>query len=145
MLKIGSDRQWLGGSGRNIPSFEIFTSPDYRETSGWIRFNQPLYRYGQKITGISLKFEKGEVVEFDATEGKELLKEIFTIPGARFLGEFSLTDSRHSHITRFMGETLYDENVGGEFGNTHVAIGRAFDEAYTGDSSVLSEDERKHL
>ncbi|HCB51100.1 TPA: hypothetical protein DEP21_00705 [Patescibacteria group bacterium] len=129
-MKIGSDRQWLGGSGRNIPSFEVFTSPDYRETNGWIRFNQPLYRYGQKVDGIFLKFEKGEVVEFDAKEGKELLTEIFEIPGAKFLGEFSLTDGRHSHITKCMGETLYDENMGGQFGNTHIAIGRAYEETY---------------
>jgi aminopeptidase len=79
-ITIGSNRKWLGGGGRNIPSFEIFTSPDYRETQGRIRFNQPLYRYGQKISGISLKFEKGEVVAFDATEGKELLTEIFALP-----------------------------------------------------------------
>jgi len=57
-----------------------------------MKFNQPLYRYGQKITGIFLKFEKGEVVEFDAQEGKELLTEIFEIPGTRSLGEYSLTD-----------------------------------------------------
>lgn len=44
-ITIGEQRQWLGGSGRNIPSFEIFTSPDWRGTNGWIRFNQPLYRY----------------------------------------------------------------------------------------------------
>ncbi|HBA44605.1 TPA: hypothetical protein DEG21_05540 [Patescibacteria group bacterium] len=32
-----------------MPSFEIFTSPDWRGTNGWIKFNQPLYRYGNKI------------------------------------------------------------------------------------------------
>jgi aminopeptidase len=79
-ITIGSNRQRLGGSGRNIPSFEIFTSPDYRETQGWITFNQPLYHYGQKMDGIRLRFENGEVVEFDAKEGKEVLAEIFNIP-----------------------------------------------------------------
>lgn len=142
---IWSDRKWLGGSGRNIPSFEIFTSPDFRQTEGWMKFNQPLYRYGQKITGIFLKFEKGEVVEFDAQEGKELLTEIFEIPGTRSLGEYSLTDWRHSRITKAMGETLYDENMWGPFWNTHVAIGRAYEETYTGDVSGLSTDQRKEL
>lgn len=142
---IWSDRKWLGGSGRNIPSFEIFTSPDYRQTSGWMKFNQPLYRYGQKITGISLKFEKGEVIEFDAQEGKDLLTEIFEISGTKSLGEFSLTDGRHSRITKAMGETLYDENMWGPFGNTHVAIGRAYEETYTGDVSSLSAEQRKEL
>jgi len=45
-IGIGENRWWKGGSGRNIPSFEIFTSPDWREVEGWIHFNQPLYRYG---------------------------------------------------------------------------------------------------
>ncbi len=142
---IWSNRQWLGGSGRNIPSFEIFTSPDYRETSGWMKFNQPLYRYGQKITEISLKFEKWEVVYFDASEGKELLEEIFKISGTKSLWEFSLTDSRHSHITKCMAETLYDENIWGEFGNTHIAIWRSYEETYVWDVSILSEEQRKEL
>lgn len=144
-IGIWSDRKWLGGSGRNIPSFEIFTSPDYRQTSGWMKFNQPLYRYGQKVTGISLKFEKGEVVEFDAKEGKNLLAEIFEIPGTKSLGEFSLTDWRHSRITKAMGETLYDENMWGPFGNTHVAIGRSYEDTYVWDVSALSLEQRKEL
>lgn len=141
-ITIGSDRQRLGGGGRNIPSFEIFTSPDYRGTQGRIKFNQPLYHYGQKIDGISLTFENGEVVEFDAKEGKEVLAEIFQIPGTKSLGEFSLTDSRHSHITKFMGETLYDENMGGRYGNTHVAIGKSYEDTYAGDVTTLSKQER---
>jgi len=39
-VTLGERRQWVGGSGRNIPSFEIFTSPDWRGTEGWIAFNQ---------------------------------------------------------------------------------------------------------
>ena len=39
------------------------------------------------------------------------------------VGEFSLTDKRHSRITKFMATTLFDENMGGEFGNTHIALG----------------------
>ena len=35
-ITLGERRQWVGGSGRNIPSFEIFTSPDWRGTEGWI-------------------------------------------------------------------------------------------------------------
>jgi aminopeptidase len=142
-VTIGTDRQRLGGGGRNIPSFEIFTSPDRRETQGWIQFNQPLFRYGQKIDGIKLVFEQGIVKEFDAKEGKELLTEIFQIPGTKSLGEFSLTDTRHSRITKFMGETLYDENMGGTYGNTHIAIGRSYEDTSITDLSALSEEERK--
>src|SRR3989338_4433595 len=65
-IKLGEKRNWLAGSGRNIPSFEIFTSPDWRGTNGWIRFNQPLYRYSNKITGIELWFKNGLVVKSKA-------------------------------------------------------------------------------
>jgi len=58
-ILIGKERCWCCGDGANIPSFEIFTSPDWRGTEGWIRFNQPLYRYGTLITGIELRFEGG--------------------------------------------------------------------------------------
>lgn len=32
-----------------------------------------------------------------------------------------------------MGETLFDENIGGRFGNTHLALGNAYKESYPGD------------
>ena len=58
---------WVGCSGRNIPSFEIFTSPDWRGTEGWISFNQPLYRYGNLVRGIRLEFSDGRVVRASRT------------------------------------------------------------------------------
>jgi len=111
-VKLGSDRKWLAGRGCNIPSFEVFTSPDWRGTNGWIRFNMPLSYQGSIIRGIELRFEGGLVVESKATENEELLKQMISQKDANKAGEFSLTDSRLSRITKFMGETLYDENVG---------------------------------
>jgi aminopeptidase len=123
-VTLGEGRKWLGGTGRNIPSFEVFTSPDWRGTEGWIRFNQPLYRYGSMVKGIELKFEKGRVVSASAKENQKLLKEMLaTDEGASQMGEYSLTDKRLSAITKFMAETLFDENMGGEFGNSHIAVG----------------------
>jgi len=138
-IKIWTNRQRLGWWGRNIPSFEIFTSPDRRETNGWIRFNQPLYYYGQIIKDIYLKFENGIIVDFDAAQNKQLLQEMIKIPNMNKVWEFSLTDGRFSHITKFMGETLYDENMWGPEGNTHIAIGSAFNDAFKGDASTLTE------
>ena len=138
----GKDRKWLSGSGANIPSFEIFTSPDWRGTQGWIRFNQPLYRYGNILEGIELWFENGRVVKCSATRGKSLLKEMIATPNADKVGEFSLTDKRFSRITKPMGETLYDENMGGAHGNTHIAVGMSFHDAYTGDPALLSNKAR---
>lgn len=137
-IKYGEKRRWMGGSGRNIPSFELFTSPDCRGTEGWIRFNQPLYRYGNLIDGIRLEFKNGKVVKSSATKNEKVLKEMIATEGADMVGEFSLTDKRFSRITKFMAETLFDENIGGENGNTHIALGNAYHDCYEGDPSKLS-------
>lgn len=144
-IKLGDKRHWHAGSGRNIPSFEIFTSPDWRGTEGWIRFNQPLYRYGTKITGIALEFKNGLVVKSSAKTNEKLLKEMIATKGANKIGEYSLTDKRHSRITKFMAETLFDENMGGPFGNTHLALGMSYRDTYAGDVSKLTTKEAEKL
>ena len=140
-IQLGENRRWLGGSGRNIPSFELFISPDWRGTKGHIQFTEPLYRYGTIIKDAYLKFEEGVVVTATASENESMLKEMIAAENADKVGEFSLTDSRFSRITKFMGETLYDENVGGQNGNTHIAVGSAYKDSYTGDPSKISKNE----
>lgn len=144
-VTLGEKRAWHAGSGRNIPSFEIFTSPDWRGTEGWIRFNQPLYRYSNKITGIQLWFKKGLVVKATAKTNEKLLKEMIATKNANKIGEYSLTDRRHSRITKFMAETLFDENMGGPFGNTHLALGMSYRDTYAGDVSKLTTKEAEKL
>ncbi|QQG37678.1 MAG: aminopeptidase [Candidatus Kaiserbacteria bacterium] len=144
-IALGEKRQWLAGRGFNMPSFEIFTSPDWRGTEGWIRFNQPLYRYGSKVTGIQLWFKKGKVVKATAKTNEKLLKQMVATPGADQIGEYSLTDRRHSRITKFMAETLFDENMGGPFGNTHIAVGMSYKDTFSGDVSKLTKAQAKKL
>jgi aminopeptidase len=144
-VSIGEQRRWLGGRGRNIPSFELFTSPDWRGTEGWIRFDQPLYRYGNLVKGIRLAFVDGRVSEVSAEENEPVLKEMIATEGADRVGEFSLTDKRFSRITRFMAQTLYDENVGGPFGNTHIALGRSYQDAYSGEIASVQPQEWERL
>jgi aminopeptidase len=136
---LGEKRQWVGGGGRNVPSFEIFTSPDWRGTNGWIRFSEPLYAHGQLVKDVELEFRDGLVVRATASENEELLKQIVEAEHGNRVGEFSLTDGRVSRITRFMASTLYDENVGGPFGNTHVAVGMSLRQSYAGDQEGVSE------
>ncbi|MDR1196804.1 MAG: aminopeptidase [Candidatus Nomurabacteria bacterium] len=140
-LKIGADRKWEGGGGRNIPSFEIFTSPDWRGTTGWIRFNQPLYRYGNLIEGVELEFKNGKVIKSKASKNQKVLQEMIATKNADKVGEFSLTDSRFSRITKFMAETLYDENMGGRYGNTHIALGTSYHDCFAGDQSKPTKSE----
>ncbi len=145
VVHLGKKRQWMGGSGRNIPSFELFTSPDWRGTDGWIRFNQPLYRYGVLIEGVELWFKNGRVVKARARKNEEVLKEMIATKDADKIGEYSLTDRRFSRITKFMAETLYDENRGGPQGNTHLALGKSYHDCYTGDPGTVSAEEWERL
>ncbi len=142
-LTIGVDknRKWLGGSGRNIPSYELFISPDCRLTEGFISFSEPLYRYGNMVKSIKLWFKNGKVIKSSAAVGEAVLKEMIRTKDANKVGEFSLTDSRFSRIVKFMGETLFDENMGGKYGNTHIALGSAYKDSYRGDQSKVSKKE----
>lgn len=139
-LDIGEQRKWLGGSGHNIPSFEIFASPDWRHTNGNIKFNQPLYRNGNKITGIYLEFKNGEIANASAEENNELLQEMIKVENMNRIGEFSMTDKRFSPIKTVMGNTLFDENIGGENGNSHIALGNAYTDGFNGDQSNLTKE-----
>ncbi len=134
-VQLGKNRRWLGGSCRNIPSFELFVSPDWHGTEGTVYFNQPLYRYGNILRDITLEFKKGLVVRAEAKEGQNVLDSMISRRNADKIGEYSLTDRRFSRITKFMANTLFDENIGGEFGNTHLALGRAYKDSFPGDMS----------
>jgi len=138
-IVIGENRQWLGGGGRNIPSFEIFTSPDWRQTNGYIFFDQPLYRHGNLIKNIKLTFKDGLVVDAKADQGEKFLKQLINVTNSDKIGEFSLTDKRFSKIDKFMAETLFDENFGGAFGNTHIALGSAYKDTYSKKMNKLTE------
>jgi aminopeptidase len=144
-IGLGEKRQWLGGRGRNIPSFEIFTSPDWRQVEGNIRFDLPLYRYGQIIRDISLSIKNGRIVTAEAGTNETLLVEMIGQPNADKIGEFSLTDKRFSRINRFMAETLFDENFGGDHGNTHLAVGKAYHDASTLDTKTMKEEDFEKL
>ncbi|GAB4141243.1 MAG: aminopeptidase [Patescibacteria group bacterium] len=145
IVKIGEKRKWVSGSGRNIPSFEIFTSPDWRGTNGFIKFNNPVYRYGNFIKGAKFEFKNGILIKSSAEENSNLLKNIVAQKNANKLGEFSLTDARISKIRRFMADILYDENVGGEFGNMHVAIGASYHDTFDGDVMKQKKSDWKNL
>lgn len=145
IVKIWSDRQWLGWSGRNIPSFELFVSPDRRGTQWRVRFSEPLYHYGKLIKGIQLRFEDWLITKASADEGEDMLLEMISAENANKIWEFSLTDKRLSRITRFMADTLYDENVGGQYGNTHIAVGNAYKDSYIGDPSIPTPEQRSNM
>lgn len=145
-VKHGELRQWIGVSGHNIPSFELFISPDWRGTEGVYYADQPSFRSGNYVEGVRLVFKDGVATEITAREGEDFVKKQLGMDkGASRLGEFSLTDRRFSRIDKFMANTLYDENYGGEFGNCHVAVGSSYADTYAGDQEELNEAKKEEL
>jgi aminopeptidase len=147
-LKItpGERRRWIGISGHNIPSFELFVSPDWRGTSGVYFADQPSYRSGNLVKGVRLTFKKGVAVAVEAQCGSDFVqKQLQMDRGASRLGEFSLTDKRFSKINRFMANTLFDENYGGRWGNCHVALGASYADTYSGDVQSLTKPKKARL
>ncbi len=145
-IRPGDRRRWIGISGHNIPSFELFISPDWRGTEGTYFANQPSFRSGNLVEGVKLTFKRGSVSEAKARKGETFTKkQLLMDKGARRVGEFSLTDKRFSKINRFMASTLYDENYGGRYGNCHLAVGASYTDTYDGDPSKLTKDMKDKL
>jgi len=135
----GEKRRWIGVSGHNIPSFELFVSPDWRGTRGIYYADQPSFRNGNYVKGVRLEFKNGKLTGISAEKGAAFVKKQLAMDkGASRLGEFSLTDKRFSKINRFMANTLFDENFGGAQGNCHVALGASYSDTYAGESARLT-------
>ena len=145
-IEPGERRRWAGVSGHNIPSFELFVSPDWRGTRGVYYADQPSYRHGNVVRGVRLEFRDGEVSNHDARRGGAFLASQLEIDaGARRLGEFSLTDRRFSRIDRFMADTLFDENYGGQYGNCHIALGSSYTDTFAGNPARLTTAIKRRL
>lgn len=142
----GQKRRWIGLSGHNIPSFEIFLSPDWRGTEGVYFADQPSFRSGNYVESVRIEFKKGKAVKIEAKKGRDFaIKQLSMDRGAKRVGEFSLTDKRFSKIDRFMANTLYDENYGGRYGNSHLALGSSYSNTYDGDPSRLTRERKRKL
>jgi aminopeptidase len=115
----------------NMPTEEVFTTPDARRTDGHVRSTRPLALNGRIVHGLEMRFEKGRIVEVKAEEGADVIEgELSTDERARYLGEVSLVDGTsrvgRSGVTFF--DTLFDENV-----TCHIAYGSAYAEAVEGE------------
>lgn len=142
----GRERRWIGISGHNIPSFELFISPDWRGTRGVYYADQPSFRSGNYVKGVRLEFRQGKVTGVSAETGGDFVKKQLAMDaGASRLGEFSLTDKRFSKINRFMANTLFDENFGGLQGNCHIALGASYSDAYAGEPAHLTKKVKTDL
>lgn len=135
----GSTTAWGQDYIANVPTEEVFTSPDWRRTEGTVRSTRPLVLLGTVVEGLELTFEAGGVTELRATKGEDVIRQqIATDEQARFLGEVALVDgdSRvgQSGITFFT--TLFDENA-----TCHLALGLGFLTSMASDSGVTEENQ----
>ena len=145
-ILLGEKRKFISGGGNNIPSFEIFTSPDWRGTRGVYYADLPSYRSGNYVTGVRLEFKNGRVVKASADKGQDFLRKMLAMDrGAAQVGEFSLTDRRFSKIDKFMADTLFDENFGGKHGNCHLAVGSSYADTFAGDVRKLDKKAKERL
>ncbi|MGX4645334.1 aminopeptidase [Holzapfeliella sp. JNUCC 80] len=108
----------------NMPTEEVFTSPDFRKINGVIASTKPLSYSGQLIEGIKVTFKDGQITEITADKGQETLEHLIqTDDGAKSLGEVALVpySSPISQSQIIFFNTLFDENA-----SNHVAIGAAY-------------------
>ena len=145
-IKLGQNRRFISGGGCNVPSFEIFTSPDFRGTRGTYFSDLMSFRNGNYVKDITLEFKAGRVIKATAGTGQEFLKKMLALDkGACQVGEYSLTDRRFSKINKFMADTLYDENFGGKYGNSHIAIGSSYIDTFSGNLAKMTKELKKKL
>jgi aminopeptidase len=122
--------RWMSGASdtaagiryvANMPTEEVFTSPDARRTEGTIRSTLPLPLSGQIIRGLELTFEQGRAVGVAAETGADLVRSHFaTIENAERLGEVALvtSESRVGQSGTLFYDALFDENA-----TCHIAYG----------------------
>jgi aminopeptidase len=124
---------WTGGGfetvyGRrhipNVPTEEVFTTPDPEQTEGVVSSTRPLLVSGRSVNGLRVRFEAGRAVQIDADEGAGLVRELVTRDAdANRLGEVALVDGsgRVGPTGTVFHDTLLDENAA-----SHIALGSGF-------------------
>jgi aminopeptidase len=123
---LGADFSTADGKTHypNLPTEEVFTTPDPERVDGHVSATMPLELYGSYMNGIRIEFEGGRAVKADADEGADALRAtIAKDDGASRLGEIALVDKegRIGPLRTVFYETLLDENAA-----SHIALGNAY-------------------
>lgn len=122
----------------NIPTEEVFTTPNWRNTSGRVKTTRPFFINGKLIKNLSVEFANGEISRFSAFEGEATFHEyISSDAGARRLGEVALVgiDSPVFKSGLTFQEILFDENAA-----CHIAIGSAYKFCLEGGGAMTKEE-----
>lgn len=134
-LEIGlpEGHKWISGGEKskagvefvaNIPTEEIFTMPHREKVNGIVVSSKPLIYGGSVIDKFTLTFKDGEVINYSAEVGEEILGKLLSMDeNSKYLGEVALVeyDSPISKSERVFYNTLFDENA-----SCHLAFGGAY-------------------
>lgn len=121
----------------NMPTEEIFASPDKLKVNGTVKSAMPLNHGGTLIDNFSITFKDGRAVEWSAEVGEDMLNAIIeTDEGSHYLGECALipNDSPISNTGILFYNTLFDENA-----SCHFALGKGFPECFEGGLEMTEE------
>jgi aminopeptidase len=142
--------RWMGASTEtawgqshipNLPTEEVFTTPDRRRADGAVSATRPLIVRGATVRDLRIHFDAGRVTDVQASTGEDLIRSmVATDEGAAHLGEVALVDgtSRVGQLEMTFRDTLFDENA-----TCHLALGAGFTEGVVGaaglDAAALRE------
>lgn len=138
---------WIGGAKdsqnkipfvANMPTEEVFTTPDCRRIDGTLKSTMPLSVNGNLVEDFSFTFRHGDVVDFSAAKGEAILNDLLRQDkGAKSLGEVALVpdNSPISNANILFYNTLFDENA-----SCHFALGQSYGYAIK-DGDKLSDTE----
>jgi aminopeptidase len=121
----GFETTWGREMIANMPTEEVFTTPDNRMAEGTVAATRPFQLIGgSTVEGLRLRFEGGRVVDVDAEQGADAVRaRLETDPGAVRLGEVALVDGT-SPVGRsglVFNDILFDENA-----TCHIALGNGY-------------------
>jgi aminopeptidase len=151
-LEIGliKGAAWKGGINKtldgiefipNLPTEEVFTTPDFRRTNGMAKVTRPVKVLEKTVEGAWFEFKEGKVVKFGADKNTEALEKFLdTDEGSVYLGEAALVDSSSPIFESGLvfNSILYDENAA-----CHIAIGKGFASVLPGNEVLTDEDEMR--
>jgi len=141
-ISAEAETEWGQSFVPNLPTEEVFTSPDRARAEGTVRSTQPLVIQGTVVRDLELRFEHGRIVHVGASSGEEVIrKQVDTDEGSRRLGEVALVDgdSRVGKTGITFLNTLFDENA-----TSHIAFGQGLPETLDG-AAKLEPPERTAL
>ena len=115
----------------NMPTEEVFTTPDCRRAEGTIASTKPLALGGKVVEGLRLTVRDGRIVEVEAESGADFIRgQLATDERAAYFGEVALVDetSRVGKLDTVFFDGLYDENT-----SSHIAFGAGIPQVFDGD------------